>query len=126
MEQASDMINRVVVYASDPWDFVTDNGSGPFLADVLPINRGERPPSDPFWLLRLGQPLRNEHGAFTFLLAATRLAGYRLDDISGGVIVPTNFAFVSAEQATSEQQFDTSTTPPFGFFIGDLRAAKQG
>lgn len=99
----------VALTVSDPWDFVTVHGSGPFHGKILSIGT---PAPGAGWgteaaaLIRLDKPLVYQGEVFEFLIASPRLSGSHVADLLVGRRVGCALANISADKATSGRPFD--------------------
>jgi hypothetical protein len=80
---------------SDPWDFVTMHGAGPFPAVVLASGSGAI-------LLRLNSPLRFAGVDYGHLVATARHAAPNLESAAHSVAVPVNLVPVEASGSIAE------------------------
>ncbi len=91
---------RIEIVVSDPWDFVTDNGSGPFAAVV------ERVEGDAI-LIRLDSVVTSGGQAFEFFVVTPRSESDDLADLGlAGRTVNCNLAAISDDAARSEHPCD--------------------
>ena len=115
---------RVAFTVSDPWDFVTACGSGPFKGVILGIRPNPRS-HDTSLLVRCDLPVAYEGETILCVLIESRLAGRSLDGMSNGEDIPCNVVPIDESRASPENPFDLSVQPPGGFFIGAIRIDKR-
>ena len=108
---------QVELVPSDPWDFVTENGSGPFLGDVLRKDLVD-PTGRVSWLLRLEKSVRDEGDSFQYVAASPRFVEHSLTEIYQGEVA-TNFAFLTEAQLKSPELPNVLHKLPRGF-IGSI------
>ena len=75
MQDVRGMLVQLVI--SDPWDLVTEMGSGPFRAEVIDAQRSTIILAV---LLKLKRPWRYEGSLWEYLVASPRHTGDTLDD----------------------------------------------
>gem|GEM_PF-6760079 len=117
--------NRVALYASDPWDFVTENGRGPFLADIVRTDFSKRPGVSS-WLVKLMAPLGRGEDAYTHALVSARHVGDKLEEIYSGRDLPTNVQLLTTHQLASDSREIPATRDADDGFIGSMRACMDG
>ena len=83
------------VSISDPWDWVTENGSGPFVGEVVANVTNHV-------LVRLKSPIQFADVENVFVLSSTRHAGDSYSNLTTGLRLPSNFLPVP-ESAISTQ-----------------------
>ena len=102
----SDMEGQVVeVLVSDPWEWGTEVGVGPFGAEVIRICEDENGHIK-MLLARLVAPVQYEGQVCQILLVVRRLAGQELTSILGGEEVPCAMYHVPTEQAMPLDAFN--------------------
>ncbi len=112
-----ELINRkVVIGVSDPWDFYTEHGDGPFLATVVAV-------SDEAILLRLLKQMTYGGVEFLHLVALPRHVGMGLTQMTNAVAVPVNLTPVPISTSGSEPDayFNTAAAWRRWHLIGGLR-----
>jgi hypothetical protein len=95
---------RVRIVISDPWDFVTENGS--YRTGTIDAGAGKR------LAIRLDDPVVDPLGPVTTVVASPRFVGTAIADLLTGLPLPFNF--------WSEEGVVPPATWRAGF-IGDLR-----
>jgi len=73
----------VEVSVSDPWDWVTENGSGPFVGEVVANDTNHV-------LVRLKSPIQFADVENVFVLSSTRHAGDSYSNLKTGFSLPSN------------------------------------
>src|SRR5215469_15309539 len=84
----------------DPWDFVTANGSGPFVADVIGSGRDKSTGVEAL-LLGLALSLRDKTDVFRYFMATTRHEGRTFQQLLSGAEVDCNLTGIPAERLQS-------------------------
>jgi len=118
MKSAAGLAGRSIkVVVSDPWDFVTDHGSGPFVAVV------DRVEGDCL-LIRLDVAIDHEGQAFEYLVASPRAA---CDDFAGlavgGRAINCSLVGVSGQVARSDHACDLSSWRGGLALLGEIRSS---
>jgi hypothetical protein len=98
---------RIDITLVDPWDFVTVNGSGPFVADVLQFGHDESTRA-PALLLELHVPLKCNAEECKFFVATARHNGVALEELKTGKPIVCNLTGIPAEKAKGANPFDLS------------------
>ena len=80
---------KVHLVVSDPWDFVTANGSGPFEATVRELG-GEPPGPCRTILFELAVPVPYEGSEYRILSASARYRGSSFEQLATGKSVACN------------------------------------
>ncbi|MCK5001079.1 MAG: hypothetical protein KAS23_16160 [Anaerohalosphaera sp.] len=94
---------KVEFIASDPWDFVTAVGSGPFEGLVSGVCQDK----DSI-LVKLNEPLVFKDSVAEYLVISPRHQGYPLKGIMKGQEVCCGMMGITKEQAESDDPCDTS------------------
>lgn len=115
---------RVNLSVSDPWDFGTIHGTGPFSAQVLKecSPEGQRACAI---LIKLDKPLKYKDLRCEYFVASPRLERDSLDNIQQGVSVGCGLTCISEEHAKSPDPFDLSWWRGGVGLIADLSIAKK-
>ncbi len=98
---------EVSIMVSDPWDWGTEFGCGPFSAVILRWKYNQQAKATSI-LLRLSEPKIFEGVNCEYFLASTRLEGSHLKDITQGKEVGCALTRIPVEQANSDEPFDLS------------------
>jgi hypothetical protein len=96
---------RVAATVGEPWDFVTDHGSGPFLGTFIaarPIPSTDRPE----FLLRLDAPLTSNGRDWLHFVARPVYRGVTITSIRSGLRTVCALTSVDEEQASSPDPFE--------------------
>lgn len=101
----------VAIMVSDPWDFGTIHGNGPFYGKILKV--GKITPEEGWGfalaaLIRLNAPLKTKGAEDEYLVASPRFKGYEINAIGMGERVDCGMVRISSERATSSNPFDLS------------------
>jgi len=108
--------NAIEIVVSDPWDFVTDNGSGPF-AGVVDRVEGE------CLLIRLERAIEHGGQPFEHLVVSPRSTCDDLAELSvTGRSINCNLVGVSGEAARSDHAGDLSTWRSDLALLGNIRS----
>ena len=93
---------RVEVMVSDPWDFVTAHGAGPFFGKITHVETAAV-------LVHMDVPLQDANRAYEYVVAVSRLEVDDLADLAvRGACVGCNLVGISAEAAQAESPCDLS------------------
>lgn len=117
---------KISIVISEPWDFVTEQGSGPFKASVIqigidPWNQGQKA-----LLIYLDTPFIYKGVNYKYLIVTSR---YDSDDVSSLVSnssINCNFVGIPKEKATGPNAFDLSWWRGGLALIGNLRKLDAG
>src|SRR4051812_3327762 len=107
---ANDLVGmHVGIVVSDPWEFGTAHGSGPFDAEIIqagpnPNRRGK----DIAALVRLKLPLQFEGTDCEYFVAQVRHEGTTMDVLRDGRPVHCNLTRVPVERASGPSALDLS------------------
>lgn len=111
---------QVEVTVSDPWEFGTQHGTGPFAATVLRAGRGET--GQEALLLRLRAPLAYRGVNCEYLVASPRHTSGSLSALTaGGGAVSCGFTVIGEERAAAPDPLDLSWWRGGVGLIGTLR-----
>jgi len=109
--------NAIEIVVSDPWEFVTDNGSGPFVGVVDRVE-GE------CLLIRLDLAIEYGGQAFEHLVVSPRAACDDLAELSvTGRAINCNLVCVSGEVVRSDHACDLSSWRGGPALLGNIRSA---
>ena len=103
----------------DPWDFVTTNGSGPFIAEVVRSGH-EKSTGIESLLLGLALSLKYKTEEFKYFIATTRHEGKTLQQLLSGAQIGCNLTGVPTERLQSGNPFDMSWWRGGAAAISDL------
>jgi hypothetical protein len=105
---------------SDPWEFGTENGTGPFSFEIVRVGDPAKPAERDSILIRLIEPVHFRSATWVFFTASPRHEGTSLADLSAGRDVGWNLTGVPADRLPSP--FDLSWWRGGGAaLIGTLR-----
>jgi hypothetical protein len=107
----------------DPWDFVTANGSGPFIADVVRSGH-EKSTGVEALLLGLASSLKYKTEEYKCFVATTRHEGVTFPQLLSGIQVGCNLTGIPVERAHSANPLDLSWWRGGAAAIVDLRLHK--
>jgi hypothetical protein len=110
---------QVTFQVSDPWDFGTEHGVGPFPASIEAA-------SQQGLLLQLAKPLVYKGLPFRFVVATPRHEDSPLEAIADQKVVPTNLTPVpetAGEGSHSESMFEAAAHWRGWHLIGAIRAS---
>lgn len=111
----------VQLIVSDPWDFVTAWGSGPFKAWIVEIDNS----SPPRLLLKLERPIEYRDCRFEFLVASPRHTHDSLADLPDGRSIHINALCAESGNITKEDRFYAKWRGGLTL-IGDLQKDDRG
>jgi hypothetical protein len=100
--------SRVAILVSDPWDFVTINGAGPFMSTLLRIGPDPDVGGHEAALLQLETPLVYEGVSCEYFIASPRHERDDLSSLASGAEVLCGLTCIPADRANSANPFDLS------------------
>lgn len=100
MELANLKGRTIQVWVSDPWDFGTEHGCGPFRATVLESRAVDGMSGDAV-VLRLSNPLDFEGVRCECLVAVPRHESSSFASLHSGAIVPSNLAVIPQDRTAA-------------------------
>lgn len=98
----------VEITVSDPWEFVTEHGSGPFAAAVVAVGHDTKASSQDLLLLKLVTPISHRGTICEYFVAGERSDRDRLADLLRGKTINCTLTRVSAEHALTNNPVDLS------------------
>jgi hypothetical protein len=98
--------STVSVLVSEPWEFGTEHGVGPFTATVFQVNEGGD--REQGVLLQLTAPLTYQGVQCEYLIASPRYAGEAIGSLITGQTLPCCLTRIPEERATGPDPFDLS------------------
>ncbi len=98
---------KIAVTLIDPWDFVTQNGSGPFNAAVLRLE-GKQTADEQSILIQLDHPVHNGEIECRYFVGKPRHEGSSLGRIFDGIAVGCTLTCISEDRAIGPNPFDLS------------------
>lgn len=116
---------KVELIVSEPWEFGTIHGTGPFLATILKEHRDSNNPTNDSILLQLEKPLEFEDTKCEFFVASRRLSEDSIWDIGKGISVGCALTQITEERSNSSEWFDLSWWRGGVGLIADLSIAKE-
>src|SRR5450759_3696903 len=93
---------------SDPWEWQTELGPGPLVAEIVDT-------SAEYWLFRLATPVTFQGRQVELLVAAPRHQGHGWSELAEGHTVPASFAF-----AETDREWQTAATRHGPDLIGSM------
>lgn len=114
---------RVEAVVSDPWEFVTEHGSGPFGATVVRVGPNSWKSESEALLVRLDGPLAFQGVPCEYFVASPRHATATIASLGSGAEVSCGLTRVSAEAANSPDPFDLSRWRGVVALLATLRTA---
>lgn len=110
---------ELTTYVSEPWEFVSLNGAGPFIAKVLAAKTNE--PGKEMLLLQLHKPLSYRDIDCEYFVATLRHEGANLESLLTGAVVTFALTRIPEDRATSTNSFDLSSWRGGVGLIGTLQ-----
>jgi hypothetical protein len=98
---------KVKLVVIDPWDFVTANGSGPFLATVLQVGR-DQTTNYTALLLQVDPPFHYKGVECKYLVGSPRHEGRSIEQVFSGEQVTCSFTCIPEDRVKSSNPFDLS------------------
>jgi len=96
---------RVALTAIDPWDFVTENGSGPFVGTVIQAHSIDASSGGYELLVRLDQPLKGGDQVWSYFVLSSTNRGAKLSAVKTGLRAVCALTSMTDEHAKSEMPF---------------------
>lgn len=117
-----DLIDMEVdITVSDPWDFGTEHGTGPFTGKVLQTGSNYWVSGEDAILLQVEPPLAYRGTTCEYFVATPRLITSSLPSLTNGYQVECNLTRIPEGQAISANPFDLSWWRGGVGLIGTLR-----
>jgi hypothetical protein len=113
----------VEITVSDPWEFVTEHGSGPFAAAVVAAAQGAGSSQD-LMLLRLAVPISHGSAICEYFVAGERSDHDRLADLLRDKAINCTLTRVPPEQALTNSPVDLSWWRGGIALLGSVRRAE--
>lgn len=113
----------VFILVSDPCDFVTAHGAGPFRGQILKagtISARSGWSKSLSFLIRLDSPLVFENEAYEYLVASPSHLGEQITDILKGAPVHCGFVRIAEDRAISTSPFDMNWWQGGGGLLGTI------
>ncbi len=114
------------ITVSDPWEFVTEHGSGPLEATVIEEALNAEAPEGNALLLKLLAPINHAATICEYFVAAERSSGDRFSDLLRGRAVNCGLTRISRERAQSANPFDLSWWRGGLALLASLRTTSEG
>jgi len=108
----------VAVMVSDPWEFGTAHGVGPFTAKVVKTGKDESGLLKA--LLRLDVPIVFEGVRYEFIVAESRAVSHPIEGLAHGSSAFCSMTAISSDQANSSKPLDVSWWRGGGALIGSV------
>jgi len=112
---------EVVITVSDPWEFGTMHGTGPFVARVLQVGVDQHIPGKKAILLQLETPLTYQGVTCEYFVGSPRLERGDICALTKGDEVYCSLTRIPADRATATNPFDLSWWRGGIGLIGTLR-----
>lgn len=93
---------------SDPWDFGTEHGCGPFLAQIIKFGPNPWDPKTRSVFIRLLKPLKYKGETCEYFVASPKLADKRLEDLNDGDKFYCGLTHIPPQHASATNPFDLS------------------
>ena len=97
--QQSDHEARIEIEVSDPWEFCTVHGTGPFHGRLIKLFTSEEYYSDKLGVAKLDTPLDFKGMQYEYLLVQSRHADVHVAEIENGRTVCCNLSAISKTSA---------------------------
>lgn len=114
---------RLRVIVSEPWEFVTAHGAGPFRGTILQTGPNEWSPGTEAILLQLKGPLIYEGVTCEYFIACPRVEGENVNALAVGQEIHCALTRIPSERANSPNPFDLSRWRGGVALVATLRAA---
>jgi len=109
---------EVNLIVSDPWEFGTEHGTGPFTGRIVHV--GSSASGDVAVLLRLDDPLSFKGESLQCFIATPRLEEDKLENLADGAQVNVNLTRITEDQASSTLPLDLTAWRGGLILIGTL------
>jgi hypothetical protein len=117
--------SAVSIVVSDPWEFGTEHGTGPFEATIVLIEPDPNPPGrDPAALIQLRTALKFAGTSCEYFVAQPRHEGTSLGDLFHGPL-NCNLTAISSERATGASPLDLSWWRGGVVLLGSMSCAPR-
>lgn len=116
----------VTLTISEPWDFGTVHGNGPFAAAIVDVtpNHDSRGPRG--LLVRLAKPLWYQGNVCEYMIATPRASGDDLGKLARNEGVSCGFVSISPRGAKSTTPFDLTWWRGWGALLGVVHTVHTG
>lgn len=125
MPKASLVGMEVTIVVSNPWEFGTAHGTGPFVGRVLKVGGAEDAPGRYLVLLQLYRPLDYKDVSCEYFIASPRLESGSFDSLAEEAGVDCNLTRIPTDRATSLNPFDLSCWRGGAALLGTLRLKRH-
>ena len=115
----------VTLTISDPWDFGTTHGNGPFPATVVDVTPG-RGSRGGALLVRLVEPIAYQGNVCEYLIATPRSQEEDLEKLNRDEGVSCGFVSISPQGAKSTAPFDLTWWRGWGTLLGVIHSVQAG
>ena len=115
---------QVRIMVSDPWDWGSQFGCGPFFAQALKWEQSDDGRATSM-LLRLSEPRTFEDVDCEYFIARPRHENSRLEGIARGQEVECGMTRITEEQVNSDKPFDLSRWRGGVGLIGSVRVVAE-
>ena len=104
----SDLVGKKLdVVLIDPWDFVTTNGSGPFIANVIRFGH-DKSTGVECLVLELALPLNYKTEEFGYFMATIRHEGRTFQQVLSDARIACNLTGIPTERLLGDDLLDMS------------------
>jgi hypothetical protein len=119
---------EVAIEVSDPWEFGTAHGTGPFDGHLMKLFSCKEYNGDILAVLRLDTPLDFKGMRYEFLLAQARHTNVSVADIENGNQILCNISAISKQSAAAVDPLISSKDDPhaIGLVGSVVRKKKSG
>lgn len=122
----TNLINmEVELIVSDPWEFCTELGAGPFNARILQVGKSQDVPDKDAVLIQLLSPVTYREVTCEFFVASPRHENETLQSLGEGREVSCGLTVIPVDRAHSPNPFDLSWWRGGVGLIGTLRAGTE-
>ena len=114
---------RIRLTVSDPWDFGTVNGCGPFSGELLRIIVSSKYAESAVAVVKLEKSLYYKSSQYEYLFLQPRLRGIEIKEIAAGSAVPCNMTAITARCAKAIDPLASWEGVGEEVLIGDISKA---
>lgn len=109
---ASDYIAIIDVEISDPWDFGTAHGTGPFQGCLIKFFASQEYGADKLGVVKLDEPLDFQNMRYEYLLVQSRHVDTQVAEIENGKRVLCNLSAISEASTNATDPLIASRNDP--------------
>lgn len=109
---------KIALIISDPWDFYSKNGPGPFTANILQIKNEDI-------LIRLIKTIKFKENVCEYFIVRSRYETNFIEELIKGETIPVNLTMINDKNAKENDPFDLSNWRGGIGLIGTINIMKD-